>query len=234
MNKEIYSDTEALDAEKVDEAFEHVFACDHEAARSLLEEVIKNTPEDYQNSCEKDGQVFIKFWNSEQFDLYVESQKGNESKTVRWIPNAYPRAYYLLGYIGVQEEKHLEALEDLEKGLRLEPGNPAFLIKKAEAYVGLGERKKAVSLYDQVLEAGTQLTEKDRAYALRAKGIQLIELGELDVAEESLKESLKYEPESKVVTSQLKYIVYLRSPGIRLVQYSGSPEEVERWWHSWQ
>ena len=67
MKKEVHNDIEALDAEKVDEAFEHVFDCDYEAARSLLEEVIKNTPGDYQHACEKDGKVFIKFWNSNVF-----------------------------------------------------------------------------------------------------------------------------------------------------------------------
>ena len=234
MKKEVHSDIEALDADKVDEGMDLFMDCEYEAARRLFEEVIQNTPKDYQHQYEKDGQIFIKFWYSEQLDLFVDSEKDSGGKKIRLAPNAYPRAYYLLGCICVREEEYSEALEYLEAGHRLEPHNPQFLLIKAEAYVGLGDRKKAVSLYEQVGEVNPWFYEADKARALRGKGIQLIELGELDAAEDSLKESLKYEPESEVATSQLKYIEYLRSPGIRLVQYSGSPEEVERWWHSWQ
>jgi len=234
MKKEIYNDIEALDAEKVDEGLDLFMDCDYEAARSIFEEVVQNTPKDYQYQYEKDGQIFIKFWYSEQLDLYINSEKESGGKKIRYAPNAYPKAYYLLGCICVQEEKYHEALEYLEAGHRLEPHNPQFSLLKAEAYVGLGDRKKAVSHYEQVGEIGPWFHEDDKAKALRGKGIQLIELGELDAAEESLKESLKYEPESEVATSQLTYIKYLRSPGIRLVKHYGSPEEVERWWQSWQ
>ena len=227
-------DTEALDAEKVDEGLDLFMDCDYEAARSLFEEVIQNTPQDYQCQYEKDGQIFVKFWYSEQLDLYVDPEKNDGGKKIRYAPNAYPRAYYLIGCICIREKKYSEALEYLEAGHRLEPTNPQFSLLKAEAYAGLGERKRAVFLYEQVGEIGPWLAEDDKARALRGKGIQLIELGELEAAEESLKESLKYEPESEVATSQLDYISYLKSPGIRLVQYSGSPEGVERWWKFYQ
>jgi tetratricopeptide (TPR) repeat protein len=234
MKKEIYNDIEALDAEKVDEGLDLFMDCDYEAARSLFEEVVQNTPKDYQHQYEKDGQIFIKFWYSEQLDLHADSGKDSEGKKIRYAPNAYPKAYYLLGCICIREEKYSEALEYLEAGHRLEPTNPQYSLLKAEAYAGLGDGKKAVSHYEQVGEIGPWLGEDDKARALRGKGIQLIELGELDAAEGALKESLEYEPESKVATSQLDYIYYLRSPGIRLVQYRGSSEGVQRWWKFWQ
>ena len=234
MEKEVHNDKEALDAEKVDEGFDLFMDYDYEAASSLFEEVVQNTPKDYQCQYEKDGELFIKFWYSEQLDLYADSEKDSGGKKIRYAPNAYPKAYYLLGCICVREKKYNEALEYLEAGHRLEPHNPQFLIIKAEAYVGLGDRKKAVSLYEQVGEISPWLAEEDKARALRGKGIQLIELGELDAAEESLEESLKYEPESEVAASQLEYIRYLRSPGIKLVNHHGSAKEVERWWQSWQ
>ena len=234
MKKEIYNDIEALDAEKVDEGLDLFMDCDYEAARSLFEEVLQNTPKDYQHQYEKDGQIFIKFWYSEQLDLHADSEKDSEGKKIRYAPNAYPKAYYLLGCICVREEKYSEALEYLDAGHRLEPHNPQFLLIKAEAYVGLGDHKKAVSLYEQVGEIGPWLSDEDKARTLRGKGVQLIELGELDAAEESLEESLKYEPESEVAASQLEYIRYLRSPGIKLVNLHGSAKEVERWWQSWQ
>jgi len=218
------TETEAVDAKKVQAAIEHLRNGDVEGARCLLEEVIANAPDEYVYQYEEEGKLYIKFWDQSEFMHYVEwqSKQGKAERPVIWTESAYPHAYYLLGYINVDQKSYRRALELLEAGQRLEPGNPKFLIEKAVAYSALGEHEQALSLYTQIPDAGPRVTSAQKARALRGKGYELIELGQLDAAEEAFRESLKYEPDSKVALNELGFIAELRRrqwprPGLKLV-----------------
>jgi len=205
--------TETLDAEKVDKAIELLLDGDQLGASSLLEEVIKNTPKDYLNQYEKDGNLFIKFWDLTEFTRYVDIYKDERDVSISWLLNAYPRAYYILGCLSVQQKNYHEAVKYLEAADRLEPNNPSILLEKAVAYLAIGDPAKALSVNERVLEVGPLVTEEDRAMALRGKGVALIDLGQLDAAEKALEESLKYEPDSRIAHGELDYIADLRSGG---------------------
>jgi len=205
--------TETLDAEKVDKAIELLLNGDQLEASNLLEEVIKNTPKDYLNQYEKDGNLFIKFWDLTEFTRYVDIYKDERDVSISWLLNAYPRAYYILGCLSVQQKNYHEAIKYLEAADRLEPNNPSILLEKAVAYLAIGDPAKTLSLNERVLEVGPLVTEEDRAMALRGKGVALIDLGQLDAAEKALEESLKYEPDSRIAHGELDYIADLRSGG---------------------
>lgn len=216
--------TEALDAEKVDKAIELLINGDQLEASNLLEEVIKNTPRDYLNQYEEDGNLIIKFWDLTEFTRYVDIYKDERDGSISWVLNAYPHAHYLLGCISIQQKNYDEAIKYLEAGNRLEPNNPSILLEKAVAYSAIEDPAKALSLYDRVLDVGPLVTEEDRAMALRGKGVQLIDLGQLDAAEKALEESLKYEPDSRIAHGELDYIADLRSGGSKRATVTGNPD----------
>ena len=216
--------TETLDAEKVDKAIELLLNGDQLEASNLLEEVIKNTPQDYRHKYEEDGNLFIKFWDLTEFTRYVDIYKDEQDGSISWLLNAYPRAYYILGCLSVQQKNYHEAIKYLEAADRLEPNNPSILLEKAVAYLTIGDPAKALSLNERVLEVGPLVTEEDRAMALRGKGVALIDLGQLDAAEKALEESLKYEPDSRIAHGELDYIADLRSGGSKRATVAANPD----------
>ncbi len=64
-----------------------------------------------------------------------------------------------------------------------------------------------------MLDNAVVLAPSLRAMALRGRGLQLIELGNLDEAEQCFLESLTIDPDSPVARKELEYIEHLRSGG---------------------
>jgi tetratricopeptide (TPR) repeat protein len=206
---------ETEDAQKVDRAILALGANNIAEAASLLREVIANTPADYVNSSEApDGSIAIKFWDQHAFVHYVMWQKTQGiERGVQWALNAYPRAHYYVGFIGVKVKQYEFALEYLERGQKLEPTNPKFNFEKAQALVQLGEREKALALYEAVTEIGPYVSVRDLAIAKRGCGFVLIEMRRLDEAEQAFNTSLAIEPGNSVALHELRYIEHLRKGG---------------------
>ena len=216
------------DMEKVEEAVRNIQAGNISDAQVLLEDVIANTPDDYRPEYEEDGTLCIEFWDRSEFLNYVEWHKLHGSDTsVAWIVNTYPRAYYYLGFIHVHQQNYRKALEVLDRGHQLQPENPAFLIEKAAAHAGLGEHEKALSLYEQVPDVGPYTTAQRKAQALRGQGVQLVELNEIEAAENALKKSLEYDPQSEFAFQELAYISHLRSSGRKTEQRLVKTEDMD-------
>ncbi len=206
---------ENLDAQKVNTAIDHITSGDMDIAFRLLKEVIVNTPRQYVNEYEKDGTLFIKFWDQHQFTHYVTWQRQyGQDRPVTWRLNAYPRACYYLGYVCIQAQQYEKAISILNTGHTLEPTNPRFVFEKAYAYLGLENYERAVALYDKVRKVTAYVTGLDKARALRGKGSVLVELGKLNDAEDAFQESLKYDPNSEVARDELVYIKELCQGGI--------------------
>jgi tetratricopeptide (TPR) repeat protein len=206
------TNTETQDAAKVDQAVAAILAGTTAEAEALLLSVIANTPAEYSNTAEEpDGTLKIKFWDQNEFIHYVmwQKQKGTERK-IRWVKNAYPRAYFYLGFICVKTKQYKQALEYLEQGQALEPTNPKFSFEKAQALVHSGEKEQALALYQAVHEVGPHVSARDLAIAHRGRGFALIELNRLDEAEAAFKSSLEIEPNSSIAMGELQYIARLR------------------------
>src|SRR5262249_21087967 len=158
--------------------------------------VIGNCPTGYTNSSEApDGGTVIKFWSQHDFIHYVmwQKQQGIECG-VQWVGNAYPRAYYYLGFICVKNRQYGPALQYLTRGQELEPTNPKFNFEKAQALVHSGDKAAALALYQAVTEVGPQISARDLAVAQRGRGFVLIDLGRLEEAEAAFRSSLEIEP----------------------------------------
>lgn len=215
MNSNPTIDREAADAQTVNSAIEVLIRGDLDRAERLLLAVIANTPDDYSNVVTTGDGVSIKFWDQAAFLHYITWKKdqGQLNTNINWVENAYPRAHYYLGYICVKRKQYDRAIEFLDKGQKLEPTNPTFIIEKAQALVHSGRKGESLALYGDVSEVGPYVSARHLAIARRGQGFVLIEIEDLDGAEAAFKASLEIEPGNDVALNELQYIGHLRQGG---------------------
>jgi tetratricopeptide (TPR) repeat protein len=132
---------------------------------------------------------------------------------VSWVLNAYPRAYFHLGFLCVQRRQFERALGYLERALALEPGNPQVICEMAQTLAHLGRWPGALALYEQIQEVGPHISSQDLAMAWRGRGFVLIEMEQLDEAEAAFHTSLELEPDNRLALGELEYIEHLRQGG---------------------
>ena len=208
-------DFESSDAEKVDSACDAINNRDLDKAEQLLLEVAHNTPKIYLNEfSDSEDSITIKFWDRAAFYNYIYWQeKQGIKKSINWILNAYPRAFFYLGFICNERKLFEKAIKYLDRGALLEPTNPHFKSEKAQSLSKIGRKKDALALYDEIKDIGPYISAHDFALAQRGRGFILIEMGNLDLAEEAFNKSLKFEPENVMAKNELLYINHLRQGG---------------------
>ena len=111
----------------------------------------------------------------------------------------------------VEKQRYEEALDYLNKGQNLEPSNPQFTIEKGHVHVKLGKYKEALGLYNQATVLGPHLDGHRKALALRGIGFALIEMKDLDNAEQAFRDSLEIEPENELAHNEINYIQQIRA-----------------------
>jgi tetratricopeptide (TPR) repeat protein len=207
------SSIEETDAKKVNEALEALAGGNVTLAQQLLEAVVVNTPTTYQFQVSEGDSLVMKFWTMTDLIHFVTIHRESIKQQIVWRASAYPRAYYYLGFLAVRQGQFARAMDMLDAGYRLEP-NPMFLCEKAQVFVrGFRDYDQALSMFDRVLERGNEVPGNIRALAFRGRGFVLIELGKLDLAEESFVESLSLEPGNEIARNELMYIENLRHGG---------------------
>lgn len=208
-NKE--ANSEARDAQLVDLAAKAIYVDNFAKAESLLLKVIQNTPATYLYQYEENGEVVIKFWNSQELNQYSNWQKKQGiNQSIIWRKSAYPRAFYFLGFLKIKTKEYEPAIAYLDQGLKLEPTNPKFNLEKAKALVGLQFYEAAISIYDNINSIGPYTSKYDIAKALQEKASVLFTIGDLDTAEQIYHQALNWEAENQIVISQLNKIQELR------------------------
>lgn len=208
---------EKTDANIVDKAIQLLHENELDDAAQLLKEVILNTPNDYSNEYNIDNARYIKFWDKNQFVHYVTwKRQFDEIGEIIWVPNAYPRAHYYLGYILIHRKQFKAALPYLSAGNLLEPTNPAIIFELANAHIALGNSVQAIDLFNKINKESEYVSGKDYARSLRGKGIALIDRGKLDEAENALLGSLKGDPGNQLASNELVYISQLRKGRVPL------------------
>jgi Flp pilus assembly protein TadD len=146
-----------------------------------------------------------------EFLAYVAwMQEEGTSRDVVWVPNAYPRAAYYLGYIAIERGAFEAAVAVLDHGLRLQPDSGKLAHEKAQALLRAGRLDEAGAVYREVLGRPGFLPPADRAAQLRGRGYLEIERHDLDAAERTFREALALEPDSPVARNELEYIAVLR------------------------
>lgn len=201
--------SETADAELVDQGIRVLLAGDLEGAEALFRDVVTRTPTAYEQSRFDGKMTAIKFWTRNDFVYYVQWHNAHGSgHQTSWIPNAYPRAYYHLGFIHVKLGRFDQAAEFLKSGAKLEPSNPKFKFELAKALVSQGEPLASASLYLEVVREGLgpYVSPLDMAMAYRGCGFALIELNQLGHARDAYEQSLKFDPDGNLARAQLEYV----------------------------
>ncbi|WP_136798892.1 tetratricopeptide repeat protein [Desulfosediminicola ganghwensis] len=199
---------EIADAFRVDEAVEAIKARDCTTAKEILQDVAAGAPMQYENMIEVEGAIFIKCWDLDAFFHYLnyQAEHGDPSLDIHWSPGAYPRAYYYLGYLAVQDSDFDSAIEYLNKGLLLEPEHPKLRLEKAQALIGKHEFQAALATLLPITSTTSLVTEADLAAVLRCRAFILIEMGDLNTARGLLHASLRLAPDNDMARDELAYI----------------------------
>jgi tetratricopeptide (TPR) repeat protein len=88
-----------------------------------------------------------------------------------------------------------------------------FVYEKAQAMVYSGRLPEALALYDQITDINAHVSARNLAVARRGKGFVLIEMDDLDGAEQAFRSSLEIDPDNEVALHELTYIEHLRQGG---------------------
>jgi tetratricopeptide (TPR) repeat protein len=204
------NEVEHADAEKVDEALNHLKNGNCAEAESILLDVCTRCPDDYQFEYTEEGSRHIKCWDMLEFIAYSASLPACGEKVIAWVLSAYPRACYYLAYVLIEKGDFPGAIPWLLKGQSMEPGNPKFLRELGVAYAHMKKHQQSLACYQQAANL-PGISRHERALALRGMGVQLIDLRRLDEAETRLKESLELEADNANAKRELMYVSQLRA-----------------------
>lgn len=114
-----------------------------------------------------------------------------------------PDVLYLLGTIRFQQNRHFEALELLQRSVKLNPTNVAAHNNLGKVFDGLGRWEESVASYERAL----RLNPRDDA-ALCNIGIAETWLGRDEASERHIRQSLAVNPKSQATWSALGYALY--------------------------
>ncbi len=152
--------------------------------------------------------------------LLIGGAAKDGRKTVAMV-NPYPRISFYLGSWYNEIGKPGDALRVLDAGLALPvpvPGStlgetrPHIIGEKGIALVSLKRWPEALAAYESGL-ALKSLDNMTKALLLRGRGFALTELGRLDDAEQSYRDSLTAEPNNARALQELSYIARIRAGG---------------------
>lgn len=205
-------DTEYEDAKKVDTAKSCIDRRLYDAAETLLADVVSRTPADYVNQVRRDGALAIKFWSMADFMEYVgqEVRKG-AAEGIQWLPNAYPRAHFFLGWIAIERGNLERAADWFSRARSLEPDNPLILCELGQTYLGQKRLDDARRVFAQAITDTCRPSDAQKAVAHRGLGYICIERLELDRAERHYRHSLEIAGPSATALNQLAFIEVLRN-----------------------
>ncbi|WP_324172714.1 tetratricopeptide repeat protein [Sulfurimonas sp.] len=175
-------------------------------ANILLDEVILK----FEKIIKMDNKetLYRCFLNKEEFIEYQNQTK----KKIIWLDESYSRAYYFKAYIHVDKKELEIAKKLLLIANKLAPFAANIFTELAFISSREGNKPNAFMYYKKALELSNQFDSQKvwKAMALRGIGSTLIDLKDLNKAEEYFNESLKIDPHNKIALNELAYIDDLR------------------------
>ena len=239
-----YIETEHKDALKLFEIDELIFKEQKfDKALSELDLIAKNVPKNYDKIYSEQK----RFWDEEEYNEYVEVMNYSDM----FILDAYSKVFYYYAVIYIERGDWKKAEQSLLTGLKQVPNEVHLMCEMGMLY----QQKYQISFDKNHLDLSSKYfidaidknsfrQSKMVARALRGVGFNLIELGDLDLAEELFIESLQYE-EHKLAYNELNYIKQLRentnprpsistgntnssSPEIDITSYTFLSEQMEK------
>ena len=156
----------------------------------------------------------------------------NLGKNIVWVTQSYSKLYYELAFEAIERKAYYDALEAVAAGLQLEPDHPTLLCERGLALSQLGRYDAARDAYREALLAREWTPPSVLARALRGEAVALIDLNQLEEAEERLNMSLRLDPSNSTAQNELIYIEYLRQGGSNDAEgiIVNVPDELEAWY----
>jgi tetratricopeptide (TPR) repeat protein len=179
-------------------------------AKLLLTHALSSKSPDWAPIQESGGEEVVHCWNREEFVAYCEQAARTESGKIIWVSRSYSQACCLLAYVAVEQGNLQEAFEVLCNGLEMEPDHPQLWCELGYIFQSVKRHEDALGCYRRAEDARTWATHTQKAQALRGQGINLIDLGRLEEAEQALHRSLEFAPENSGALHELGFIQHLR------------------------
>lgn len=127
---------------------------------------------------------------------------------------AFCIALFLKGFVLIDRGEVAKAETFLRRAHEAEPYNAHFLNEFAEWYKTAGQWQRSHDLFAEAAEKAEFADDDARpaykARALRGMGYTDVKLGKLDEAEQHMRDSQTYDPDSAVARDELDYIANLR------------------------
>lgn len=174
---------------------------DLQRALDLLRPVIA-----YCDALLAEDRTLVSVADEADYTAFVSASASGEP--VDWVDMACPEAYDAHAFIDIERKDMDAAFVALHKAIRLAPywadpltelghllnvtGKPAEGLARYQAALALIERQPGNSVR--------------RALAMRGIGYSQVELGDLEAAEQSYRESLEVEPDNDLAKRELDYI----------------------------
>ena len=202
-------------AEAIQEARRLIAAGDRPRAVRVLEEFLARMPPGWRPRAETEVELQVAFWTMDEFlQFAAHHQAAGDRRKLTWVRPSYGEACYLLGYLAVEEGDYAAARRHVERGLGLEPDHPLLLCELGMIEGGSRRHGEALGCYRKAADSRPWTPPAVVARALRGVGFSLIELGELDRAEEAFRQSLELEPDNATARQELEIIDLLRKTGV--------------------
>jgi WD40 repeat protein len=208
----------------------------HETAREqTIRKELEGMPKDWRPVVERDDRIEIAFWDREEFMCFVQHHilwGPKIEKNIAWVSQSYSKLYYKLAFEAIERKAYYDALEAVAAGLQLESDHPMLLCERGLALSQLGRYDAARDAYREALLAREWTPPSVIARALRGEAVALIDLNQLEEAEERLNMSLSLDPGNSTAQHELIYIEYLRQGGSNDAKgiIVNVPDELEAWY----
>lgn len=207
-----YPEIEKISAERLVQINDSIFQkkTDWDNILVELENIFSKIPFTYNNSFVEDGITYIKLWDSEELNSYLELKRPQNK--IYWLLNAFPKCCYLLSIIYIERGEFEKALKTLLKGIELEPDNPRLLNEMGLLLTQIGQSSndkdffyQSIKYYENAFDSRPFNTNAQKARSLRGIGFNLMELNDYESAKKLYEASLTWE-ESSNARNEIKII----------------------------
>ncbi len=173
-------------------------------ARDVANEMVFGH-EKYQDTDQKVHKSFHSAMEKELFDLYEE--RSGSRRSVEWIDQPVSDGFYFLAILDFQENRHEEALTNMQKAIFWNPVRSAFYAERGFMFLRKNSGPDIVGAqiaYEKALELADNA--EDFAAALRGLAFVLVERRELEKALACLVVSKEYDADQEDTDEEIQFI----------------------------
>lgn len=207
-------DTSVAQEQVLKDGFDLLMNFDPQAAVAEFDKLILQCDKQFKDSPQ---QVYAS--RSLQETLYYLSLAGASNTDAIAVDSLCSQALYLKAYANIELDDVDGAEQLLERAIALSPANPTYLSELGHIYHMRSHWQKSLVLFEQAEEFAERFSPPDLQMreltrAKRGVAYSLIELGNLDAAEQKFNECLVLDPQDEASQRELEYIRSARAKSL--------------------